>query len=296
MSSSRFLYAAGDQIKKIDDYWVRFEQNLPRILFEINAARCAQNAAEIHGNVLRDLADLMPPQLSISYSFGEINGIPLEEAANHIEFYISPNCNKENVPDMLEFYKSFPPRLRNFDINILKYRGFNKHNVARDLATLPKKLRQLYKSLQFSAIDGRNEKGVHILHLVVFFRDTSKGGFELREISFETGEKRKTWVCPDIAPMFVAAIGEDNFMYNIGYIEYLPLAECKNIEEIRPMSALIEHMEYVRNIQGAISCCVCGRSPRQATLKRCGRCKKSIYCSEICQRINYSNHKIVCNA
>jgi hypothetical protein len=293
-SSSRFLYGSGDQMQNIDDHWVLFEQNLPRILFEIQAARSAENAAEIHKMILQDLAEIMPAQISISYSFGEINGIPLEEAINRIEFYISPNCNKENVPILLELYKSFPVRLRSYNIDFIKYRVYNKHNISREVATLPKKLRQLYKNLSYLAIDGRDETGAPIVHLVVFFNKHASVAFSEREISFETGEKRKTWLCQDIAPLFVAAIGEENFMYNIGYIEYLPLEECKTVDELKPIKTLVEHMEYVRNLQGMISCCVCGRTPRQVALKRCGACKKIYYCGQTCQRINYKDHKNIC--
>jgi hypothetical protein len=295
-STSRYLYAAGDQIKNIEDHWITFEQNLPRIIYEINHARIYKNAGTIHMNILKDINTLMPPNISLSYSFGEINGIPLPEVENRIEFYLSPNCNKDSLNDLDILYKSFPQRLRKYEIDVFKYRAFNKHNISREISGLPKNLRLLYKKLLFMPIDGRSEDNKPILHIIVFFDDKNEdvsSMFQQREIAFSTGEKRKTWVCDNIAPLYVAIIGEENFMHNIGYIEYLPLSECKS-EEVEPISSLINNMEYIKNIQGIKECAVCYRSQRQAALKRCGKCKKTLYCGEVCQSINYNSHKVIC--
>ena len=79
--------------------------------------------------------------------------------------------------------------------------------------------------------------------------------------------------------------------------EARPMSEFnwQKLSEIISGAELIDQAisSRFKSIQYPI-CEMCGRKEKEATLKKCSRCKSLWYCSKECQRKNWSSHKLQC--
>jgi hypothetical protein len=55
-----------------------------------------------------------------------------------------------------------------------------------------------------------------------------------------------------------------------------------------------KHVMFVLKARGNLNCNYCNHDKLQVDLFKCGRCKKTYYCSRLCQKVDYMRHKKVC--
>ena len=287
--------------------------------------------------------------LDISYTYGEINNIHLENYNNIIEIYISPILNKNNVEYMNKLYEAYFKYKNSLPgLMVSKYRIFNKKNkkilgidftinilssanlnnvnnytiiyenidneIDNEINNENIKQKNICDNLNnkyifkvsdilYTSSIGKNSEDNIILHLVIVFNDNIKHFFEKKKIIFENNNdgnlenQRDIWICNNNAIDIILEnyIGEENLINYIGYIEILYINEADKNIKYNNINELINEIELVRNNNNILYCNLCNHNSNQLKLSKCSKCKKVYYCNKICQKIDYINHKLICN-
>jgi hypothetical protein len=118
-------------INKYDNFWIElieyFGYCYERIKHMSNNITTQEKIKIIILKKINSYLNDLP--LDISYTYGEINNIYLENYNNIIEIYISPMLNKDNIKYMNELYKYyFKYKTQLPGLVVSKYRIFNKKN------------------------------------------------------------------------------------------------------------------------------------------------------------------------
>lgn len=101
--------------------------------------------------------------------------------------------------------------------------------------------------------------------------------------------------------LLMNVLGEFNLIHRIGYIEFLPegdplIASGSVFSELADLRNDILSLEKSINYTtAAVSMCkYCNRHSLQCGMLRCTRCKSATYCSVMCQKGDFSQHKKIC--
>jgi hypothetical protein len=109
-----------------DNFWIKLVD-----YWQYCYNRILSNDDNIKYIILKKINSFLDKKtLDISFTYGEINNIPLLEYNDIVELYISPILNKDNIEDMNRLYNTYQ-KYKNHLPNIIisKYRIFNKNNI-----------------------------------------------------------------------------------------------------------------------------------------------------------------------
>jgi hypothetical protein len=148
---------------------------------------------------------------------------------------------------------------------------------------------------------GLSENKETIMHIILYLKGDFKKMMTKKKVHFE-GEKgpstREVWMVANRALDIIMEnlIGEENLTLYIGYIEIIPEfneAELLKQDDFNNITQLLSEIELLK--LHVVKCCVCGHNNNQCQIYKCAKCNKMYYCSRICQRLDYKNHKTICN-
>jgi hypothetical protein len=266
-------------------------------------------------------------KVNIECSFGEINSIHLEQCKDIVEMYLSPCFNKSNISIMEKLYNS---RVKLSNCNVNKYRAWNKNSKliedlyfnleteptelkAEELKAEPKptelkpvedKLIVPYTSLGYQGFVSYDETKNPQLNIVIIVEQplasqiltkkridfTSEGKQTSRDVYIQ----HEKYNFLDIYLNNI--VGEFHFLNSIGYIELLPSDDPIITKEsvFTELVEMREDIELVLKYKNYKKCQTCSKITLQCDIYKC-KCKKAnclaYYCSVICQRINWPDHK-----
>ena len=257
------------------------------------------------------LGEKLQKYLEIESTVGELNRIAFDKAKNIIEIYISPKLKKENIPYMSNLLMG---EIKLPNLNINRYRAFNiKDALIEDINFDNYKIS--YNDLGCQSSFGYTEDILYstdnipkkrvIINLVIYVKaEAAKHILEKKKLKVIMPDKSiqeiEKWLpnsSTAIDLFLINAVGEYNFIHNIGYIDFIPendpLIEKGSVftelADIRGKLALLD-----KSVNSKI-CHTCNRNDLQKKLFICSRCKKVRYCCRICQSIDYKTHKLFCN-
>ena len=267
-------------------------------------------------------------RVSIECSFGEVNSIHLEQYKDIVEMYLSPCFNKVNIPIMEKLYNS---RVKLSNCNVNKYRAWNKNSKLiedlyfnleqpkietktekepietkseKELKPVEDKLIVPYTSLGYQGFVSYDETKNPQLNIVILIEQplasqiltkkkidfTSEGKQTSRDVYIQ----HEKYNFLDIYLNNV--IGEFHLLNSIGYIELLPSDDPIIAKEsiFTELAEMREDLELVLKYKNYKKCQTCSKITLQCDIYKC-KCKKAncsvYYCSVICQRVNWTDHK-----
>lgn len=258
---------------------------------------------EIREKGILTIEGLLPPHLvnfiSFEATIGRINNIYMGENIdfknlynNRIELYISPKLSMDNLQALESIYNEAIEVFRNKignDLGIYKYRVFcEKDPFVDDIRDNSLVISSDQIGIQHQlGYDDKNNMRIH----VVIGIDKAIANQILHEVEIATTPKCKKWLPKksQIIDIFLLnAIGEYAMTNVLGYIEFLPVESLKEFEPLDVLRKL--------TVLDGVKCNICCRKKFQVkNLFRCSRCKGVLYCSEICQKLDWPEHMKLCN-
>lgn len=251
-------------------------------------------------------------RVQIEMTYGEVNRNPFPLAKDLVELYISPRALKGNIPLMEEYYNAKPSNLPN--LAVYKYKSYNPNDPLIDNVVFPAtettpEYTANYTDLGYQSSTGYDaETKKPVLNLVIYVKKPLADTIlRKKKVTFknpDSGEEPITlekWLPHNstVIDLFLLnTIGEFHLVNDVGYIEFLPdgdplIADGSVFCELGDLRGDIKLLEASLRVH-VIYCKVCDRHQCQGSLLACSRCKKSYYCNKICQRIDYSKHKVRC--
>jgi len=242
--------------------------------------------------------ELITKYIDYEFTIGEVNRVYFPEANKLVELYISPKLLLKNV-SIMEYVVSKAPNLPN--LQIIKYRTYNiKDELISSIEY--KNITTNYDDFGCQYFNGINDKKEALLNLVIYVKNPlAEQILKKREVTFIDDSKTETkllkWLPTEtnaIDLFLLNMIGEYNLIHRTGYIEFLPEGDPL----ITPGSVFTE----LSDLKGAYEllntnskCHVCNRYTWQKPMLHCSKCKDTIYCGQVCQKIDFHNHKLFCS-
>lgn len=266
------------------------------------------------------LGTRLASKLEFEVTVGQCNLQRLQEYEKHIELYISPRMQRENIVFMKALYDC---RVEIPRLIVACYAPWNVNAPTVAAVRLVDGLSTLAGDVRTAASNGAGDDAPTVLA----YEDIgylSNPGFdtsnplarpralinialminpklvpyvlESRTVSFAADKKtsRKVLVPTDgnaLTIFLLAMVGEYNMLNRIGYIEYLngndPITDGSTFHEYSDIRADIRLVE-AQNGRKPV-CGHCGHSKQRVDLLRCA-CTKVWYCNTICQRAEWSVH------
>jgi hypothetical protein len=264
------------------------------------------NSIEPHPEALAYLEGCAHQSLREALNFyitiGKINHQYIKDVTEPvIELYISPKLKRDSIPLMEEFYNKRTP-LEN--LIVVKYQDYHPND------TLPEKFEYddgtivTYDDIGYQGAFGYDADRKPTLNIILTVKPhladklLIKKLVKFQELSGEIKE-RSVYMPTEYMPfegLLINCIGEANFLNHVGYVELLPendplIVTGSVFTEIADMR---ESIKMVRKSYTYEECHYCKHTSDTLQLSRCRRCKKAQYCSVICQKANWSNHKKIC--
>jgi hypothetical protein len=290
--------------KAVDTFWKNFEYAWPKY-YEILLGDVVLNLERIL-NLITMLAGELTKEIDFELTYGEINRIPLPGSKNIVELYISPRLLLKNIP-LVEYMFECAPTLPN--LNIIKYRAYNHKDdliseIEFKLPTGPHTYKYGDFGCQwFSAVENDGDSMRPLINMVILVKENATNILSKRPITFVLPDGKEQimekWLPTNanVVDIFlVNIIGEYNLIHNVGYIEFMPeddplIAPGSEFHELYDLRGAFQTLN---NIKQTPMCKICYRCSWQTTLFQCAKCKKILYCGQICQRFDYATHKTIC--
>jgi len=224
--------------------------------------------------------------VEIIYTYGEINRKIVVN--NNVEIYISPKFNAENVKYMELMSSTLRTKLGN-RVTVVNYRPFYRPDIFETLNDAGSKVRysdfgvQIYVGYEgtkplLNLVIGINEE---VLDQVV----------NKKQIVFERSKKAREVYLPKnmiILMLLDNIIGEADMLNCIGYVECIDGSDKENFKELL---AVRDEVELIKKYRKYKYCNYCERDQTRKKLLKCSCNKNIVYCSKICQREDWTNHK-----
>jgi hypothetical protein len=285
--------------KQIECYWYR----LYEFIKQGDAQR--QRAIELVNGLLTEKLFL---KIQIDFTYGMINKVPLDSTKELVEFYISPRLSKDNVPIMELLYNK---RINLPNVHFIKYRAYHHRDALVRTVEGKDKDKEIvinYTDIgcQTSATTDAETK-LPLLNLVLYIKEPAASKIlEKKKLKYiENNEEKEIekWLPNDTAVIDIILlniIGEYNFINYIGYIEFIPendpiITPGSVFLDLETIRGELEILFKVRSIDEDV-CQTCNRRKIQSDIYKCTRCKKTYYCSKVCQAADYSQHKRFCKS
>jgi hypothetical protein len=277
------------------------------------------------------LSEKLFEHVQIEMSWGQINSTAFKEASKLVELYISPRLLRENIPYMEKLYSK---KISLNNLQVFKYKRYhNKDPLIADIAFPDYTVSYNDIGCQSSiGYDAESKSNVNIsdnigrssnvsksnisnpnisksnsakpmINIVIYVKAPLCNKLLLKKkVNFKTANETITenkWL-PDstaIDLLLLNIIGEYNFIHHVGYIDFIPegdplIAPGSVFVELETLKDDIKVVEKL--IGNTITCHTCERSQMQCDLLQCSKCKKTKYCSSLCQKIDYPSHKSRC--
>jgi len=257
--------------------------------------------------------------IDFEFTVSEINRIVFDDAKGLIELYISPRLLKANIPVMDALYNARPGSqtnqtsndspLTNTPIPNLQVYKYRSYNVKDPLIALVEYEEDKYQYTDFgcqyfNGIDPETNKP--LLNLVIFVRKAAANLLTKKDVTFINHDtkletKLAKWLPTKtnvVDVILTNIIGEYNLIHNVGYIEFLPEDDplivagsvFTELADLKPAFVLLEKATGIK------TCSICNRKSYQSNISHCSRCKKTLYCCKVCQRVDFPSHKKNCSA
>jgi hypothetical protein len=286
-------------VPHIAEFWHQVSKNWQTIYKALTAGNI-NDINTTHKLINWFLGDSLFQHIEIEITVNEINRTEYPESYGLIELYVSPRLKKDNVPIMDEII-NMSPTLPN--LSVIKYRAFNnKDALIADIEYEDHLVKYNDIGCQISMTYDDTRKP--LLNVVIYVKKPLANHIlEKKKVTFILPDNKETilekWLptkTSAIDILLLNIIGEYNVLYNLGYVEFLPegdplIAEGSVFTELSDLKGQIN---IIDKCLGREFCNTCDRQDYQTKLLVCSRCKKTTYCSKICQRLDYKSHKKFC--
>lgn len=270
-------------------------------------------AGEILKLILKRINKLLPEDLAryidIVITFGEKNNISIKEFSDIAELYISPKLDKNNITILDNLYKAYFNYKEKYTyltkyadkLFIVKFRPYHKSNTKIKNIELKESniinICDIGYQKNIGYIENEKNERIPVFHLIIGVRESTSKLLEKRNIKFENGKEREIYIFPQntLEVIMENYIGEANLIRFIGYIEVIPEDKLKLKNNFYSLDKLIDEIDIIKNNITNKKCQVCEIDQFQSRLYRCSQCKKSYYCSNLCQKVDKENHKEFCS-
>lgn len=253
------------------------------------------------------LPNILSEKLELEYSFNEINRLGLESYKGHIEIYISPKLNRNNIEVMNKLYNA---RKNISNLSFAKYKAYN-NSLIKEIGCIeykdehhPEYFNVNIKDFLFDSTYGFDENKKTVMNLIIVVKQPIANKILKQDkIIFKHADghtsSRMIWRTNHHNTLFlflVNLIGEYNLLHHIGYMEILPSDDplIQN-SEFMPLIEIKNAIEFIIKQYNYNYCIYCNHIELQVDLYNCTKCKIGIYCSRKCQKANWLIHKKICN-
>jgi hypothetical protein len=246
------------------------------------------------------LSPELAEQLEIEASYREINKQNIKPYKNHIELYISPKMKRDNIPTMKALYDGQLP-IKNLSVSC--YRAYHPKDAIISNIDFGEFIVK-YTDFGFQGSFGYSEKHKPLLNIVLSVKQPLANKLlENKTVNFRSPDgktsSRKVWMPSKtnaIDLFLLNILGEYNLLIHTGYIEVIPeddpaIEKGSSFTELSDIKSSIEIIVKQYNYK---VCNYCDHNELQTKLSSCSKCKKIYYCSKLCQKANWANHKTIC--
>lgn len=235
---------------------------------------------------------------------GELNRVYYDRAKDLVELYVSPRLRKENLPYVDAIYDRYHAMRPLEGLTVYKYRSFHKSNeLIEDIQYADHTVRYLDIGCQ-SNITADSLRSPTLSLVIYVKKPIADKILQKKPVTFVmpdgSHQVLDKWLPADhsaIDILLLNAIGEYNLMHHVSYIDFLPegdplIASSSVFTELGDLRQAIAQLDKLYNYS---KCATCDRRSFQCKLLTCVKCKSTIYCSKVCQTIDYKTHKQMCN-
>jgi hypothetical protein len=307
-------------------FWLKFSEHWDQLYTLISSAEPSvrYHALELMNGMLSEEAF---KHIQLECTFGELNRTDVPRAKALVELYISPRLRRDNVPLMEKYFNARPKHLPN--LAVYKYRAYNPKDALIEDIVYPAEVSDnsrldghteeytaKYSDIGYqSSVGYDDETKLPVLNLVIYIKkQLADRILAKRTVTFRDPNATMDNPIPDIKMdkwlptkstavdvFLMNVLGEFNLIHRIGYIEFLPegdplIASGSVFSELADLRNDILSLEKsISYTNAAVSMCkYCNRHSLQCGMLRCTRCKSATYCSVMCQKGDFSQHKKIC--
>jgi hypothetical protein len=256
-------------------------------------------------SILNYLQSLLPESMSdkieLELLFGEMNKQELPAFVNEVELYISPRHTVTSIPIMQALYEGFPGLQH---LHVCKYKTY--HPQDQLIAEIDfGAFKASYDDFGFQGSFGYTEEKKPVMNItIVVNQPLASKILEKRQVWFKNPNTQQTtsreiWASrtSNAIDLFLLNIlGEYNLIHHIGYIELLPSDDPLITDDsvFTELSDIKKSIELIISQYHYKSCNYCCHNELQTDMKICSNCNIINYCSMVCQKADWKNHKINC--
>lgn len=256
--------------------------------------------------VLRRIFELLGPlslYVDIDISFNQINQQFLRSHMGLVTLYISPKLSPVNISVMKKLYEE---RATLPNMLVACYRPYHPRDEIKseidhpDLNIGPVSYTDFGYQGSFAISPEHNPA----LNMIIMIKQPLASKILQKEtIKFKkpdgTVSSREVWLSKlkynPLDEFLMETLGEYNIIHHVGLIEMFPeddpLIRAEAFTELSDariaMELILKHYNYN-------SCNYCQHHQLQTQLMTCMNCKKNNYCSRLCQKADWKNHKQFC--
>jgi hypothetical protein len=289
------MAAMSDTTRHVNDFWTAFSTNW-HFMYKVLMKR-KYNDMQRMLNLAQTLLGPLSAHIDLEFTIGEINRVEYDIARDLVELYISPKLLVGNIPIMKMLYET-RPKLDN--LHVCMYRAYNVKDPV--IATVAYgDISYDYSDFGCQTFYSMDEHREPVVNIVMYIKKRiAEHLLVKKEVTFvnpETKQETKLlkWLPAKtnvVDILLTNIIGEYNLIKKVGYIEFLVEdddiimegSQFVELSELRKSFAVIKYR----------ACRTCGKCEHQGDLYTCTGCSKAIYCSRLCQRIDFANHKQMC--